>query len=154
MVITDMNGTFLDSVGGKGPLLRDGDFDTAAFNRPQGLAYSARRDALYVADTENNVIREVRKPIFMIKCTSRVSSIVHGINFCLVQVAFDARRVITFPKTLQFSSPWDVALDSKVSLLPQPSSALRADLLCFCWLIIYLLASSALQSSSYARSCI
>lgn len=59
IVICDLSGKYIDQVGGNGPTLRDGGFDSAAFNRPQGLAYSARRARLYVADTENHALREV-----------------------------------------------------------------------------------------------
>lgn len=59
-MVCDLEGHFLDQIGGNGPALRDGAFAAAALNRPQGVAYSARRDCLYVADTENNALREVR----------------------------------------------------------------------------------------------
>ncbi|KAH9689718.1 protein SUPPRESSOR OF QUENCHING 1 [Citrus sinensis] len=39
--------------------LRDGSFDDATFNRPQGLAYNAKKNLLYVADTENHALREI-----------------------------------------------------------------------------------------------
>lgn len=59
IVITDMEGRYLDQIGGNGPALRDGSFEAAALSRPQGSAYSHRRDCLYVADTENIALREV-----------------------------------------------------------------------------------------------
>lgn len=59
IVITDLQGAFLTQIGGNGPNLVDGSFSDAAFNRPQGLAYSSQRDTLYVADTENHALREV-----------------------------------------------------------------------------------------------
>ena len=59
IVITDLHGTFLAQVGGNGAQLIDGSFTEAAFNRPQGVAYSQKRDRLYVADTENHALREV-----------------------------------------------------------------------------------------------
>ena len=37
----------------------DGDLATASFDRPQGLAYDPAGDALYVADTENHLVRRV-----------------------------------------------------------------------------------------------
>jgi hypothetical protein len=37
----------------------DGGFDQARFNRPQGLCWDGERNVLYVADTENHLIREV-----------------------------------------------------------------------------------------------
>lgn len=46
-------------MGGNGPGLTDGSYEAAAFNRPQGLAYSPARDVLYVADTESHALREV-----------------------------------------------------------------------------------------------
>jgi sugar lactone lactonase YvrE len=61
IVIIDLEGGFVDQVGGNGPALLDGSFETAALNRPQGVAYSPRRECLYVADTENNALREVRR---------------------------------------------------------------------------------------------
>ncbi|GLC49396.1 hypothetical protein PLESTB_000214800 [Pleodorina starrii] len=54
IVITDLNGRFIDQIGGNGPALQDGSFETAALNRPQGLAFSPRRNLLFVADTENH----------------------------------------------------------------------------------------------------
>lgn len=59
IVITDLKGKYLDQIGGNGPALRDGSFESAALNRPQGLAYSAARECLYIADTENHALREV-----------------------------------------------------------------------------------------------
>ena len=59
VVICDLSGQFIDQIGGNGPALRDGSFQEAAFNRPQGLAFSARRNRLYVADTESHALREV-----------------------------------------------------------------------------------------------
>ena len=59
IVVTDLQGEFLSQIGGNGPNLIDGSFSDAAFNRPQGLAYSAQRGCLYVADTENHALREV-----------------------------------------------------------------------------------------------
>ncbi|PKA65072.1 riboflavin kinase [Apostasia shenzhenica] len=60
IVVTDLDGNFLVQVGSSGEeALRDGSFDDACFNRPQGLAYSPMKNTLYVADTENHALREV-----------------------------------------------------------------------------------------------
>uniref|UniRef100_A0A7C9F066 Uncharacterized protein n=1 Tax=Opuntia streptacantha TaxID=393608 RepID=A0A7C9F066_OPUST len=59
-VVTDLDGNYIMQVGSSGEEgLRDGSFDDATFNRPQGLAYNAKRNVLYVADTENHALREV-----------------------------------------------------------------------------------------------
>ncbi|XP_068662112.1 protein SUPPRESSOR OF QUENCHING 1, chloroplastic [Aristolochia californica] len=60
IVVTDLAGNFILQVGSTGEEdLRDGTFDNAAFNRPQGLAYNPKKNLLYVADTENHALREI-----------------------------------------------------------------------------------------------
>lgn len=57
IVITKLDGTLIDTIGTADAGAADGAFDKATFNRPQGLALSG--DSLYVADTENHLIRRV-----------------------------------------------------------------------------------------------
>ena len=57
IVITKLDGTLIDTVGTADAGAGDGAFDKATFSRPQGLALSG--DNLYVADTENHLIRKV-----------------------------------------------------------------------------------------------
>ncbi|KAH9755580.1 protein SUPPRESSOR OF QUENCHING 1 [Citrus sinensis] len=60
IVVTDLDGNFIVQIGSSGEEgLRDGSFDDATFNRPQGLAYNAKKNLLYVADTENHALREI-----------------------------------------------------------------------------------------------
>ncbi|XP_014495822.1 protein SUPPRESSOR OF QUENCHING 1, chloroplastic [Vigna radiata var. radiata] len=60
IVVTDLDGNFLVQIGSSGEEgLNDGSFDDATFNRPQGLAYNAKKNILYVADTENHALREI-----------------------------------------------------------------------------------------------
>ncbi len=49
----------LSVVGGGGAGNRDGDYATARFNRPQGMALSADGQVLYVADTGNHTLRAI-----------------------------------------------------------------------------------------------
>lgn len=58
IVITDLAGVVLDVVGSGAQELKDGDFESAGFNGPQGMAL-AGPDTLYVADTGNHSIRLV-----------------------------------------------------------------------------------------------
>ncbi|CAH2068737.1 unnamed protein product [Thlaspi arvense] len=59
-VVTDLDGNFLVQIGSTGEEgLQDGNFEEATFNRPQGLAYDAKRNLLYVADTENHALRVI-----------------------------------------------------------------------------------------------
>uniref|UniRef100_A0A7N0TF14 Thioredoxin domain-containing protein n=1 Tax=Kalanchoe fedtschenkoi TaxID=63787 RepID=A0A7N0TF14_KALFE len=60
VVVTTLDGNFIVQIGGTGEEgLQDGTFDDATFNRPQGLAYNAKKNLLYVADTENHALREI-----------------------------------------------------------------------------------------------
>ncbi|GAV83560.1 NHL domain-containing protein/HAD_2 domain-containing protein/Thioredoxin_8 domain-containing protein, partial [Cephalotus follicularis] len=60
IVVTDLDGNFIVQIGStKEEGLRDGSFDDATFNRPQGLAYNAKKNLLYVADTENHALRVI-----------------------------------------------------------------------------------------------
>ncbi|GAU11447.1 hypothetical protein TSUD_344380 [Trifolium subterraneum] len=60
IVVTDLDGNFIVQIGSSGEEgLQDGSFDEATFNRPQGLGYNAKKNILYVADTENHALREI-----------------------------------------------------------------------------------------------
>ena len=58
VVVTDLEGRVTAVIGGPGKGLRDGGYREARFFMPQGLAL-ADENTLYVADTENHVIRRV-----------------------------------------------------------------------------------------------
>ena len=72
IVITDLTGTVLDVIGSGRPAYKDGSFEESSFLRPQGLAL-ADEDTLYVADTENQLIRRV-------DLATRTVSTVAGVN--------------------------------------------------------------------------
>jgi thiol-disulfide isomerase/thioredoxin len=57
LVVTDLEGNRLEIIGDGQPGLKDGPFDQAQFNRPQGTLLHGGK--LYVADVENHAIREV-----------------------------------------------------------------------------------------------
>jgi DNA-binding beta-propeller fold protein YncE len=57
IVITKLDGTLVQTIGAGKHGAADGTFENATFFRPQGLALDGNR--LYVADTENHLIREV-----------------------------------------------------------------------------------------------
>jgi DNA-binding beta-propeller fold protein YncE len=57
LVITRLDGTLIETVGNGVAGAVDGSFDKASFYRPQAMALSG--DTLYVADTENHLIRRV-----------------------------------------------------------------------------------------------
>lgn len=57
IVIARLDGTLLETVGSGAHGADDGGFDRATFFRPQGMVLDG--EALYVADTENHLIRQV-----------------------------------------------------------------------------------------------
>ena len=79
LVITDREGRVVDTVGSGEPGDSDGDFVSARFRHPQGVARVGRK--LYVCDTDNNRVRSVD---------------------------LDTRRVETLGGAPGLSSPWDL----------------------------------------------
>ncbi len=59
IVIAKLDGTLVDVVGSGELGAADGDFKTAQFDHPQGMAFDAEKGVLYVADTENHLLRKV-----------------------------------------------------------------------------------------------
>ncbi len=57
IVIAKLDGTLLDVIGTGAHGMVSGSFETASFFRPQGMALDG--DKLYVADTENHLIRRI-----------------------------------------------------------------------------------------------
>jgi DNA-binding beta-propeller fold protein YncE len=57
IVVTDFTGKLIETIGNGKAAKADGNFTTANFNRPQGVALDGEN--LYVADTENHLIRRV-----------------------------------------------------------------------------------------------
>lgn len=59
LVVAGLDGTYRETIGGGMPGSDDGDYETASFRSPQGIALDAERGWLYVADTGNHLIRRV-----------------------------------------------------------------------------------------------
>ena len=57
IVITTLDGNLLDIIGTGAIGEEDGDYDTATFDHPQGMAL--HNETLYIADTENHMLRKV-----------------------------------------------------------------------------------------------
>jgi DNA-binding beta-propeller fold protein YncE/thiol-disulfide isomerase/thioredoxin len=95
IVVTDFGGKLITTIGSGNSALTDGDFTTAAFNRPQGLVIDG--ETLYVADTENHAIRKID----LLKKT------VETISGDGKQAAWKASGGDA--KTSELSSPWDLA---------------------------------------------
>jgi thiol-disulfide isomerase/thioredoxin len=98
VVVAKLSGEVLDVIG-SGVLGRDdGSFEQASFDHPQGLAL--RGETLFVADTENHLIRQVDLK------TRRVSTIAGTGEQLRVQVVRGGLK----PTGTKLASPWDLWL--------------------------------------------
>ncbi len=94
IVIADMAGQVLD-VAGSGDIGRaDGDFATASFNHPQGMALDG--DILYVADTENHLLRKL-------DLNTRMVTTIAGTGEQAREYNIPGRDT-----QVAFNSPWDL----------------------------------------------
>ena len=96
IVITKLDGTLVETVGAGETGAADGAFDKATFYRPQGLALAG--DNLYVADTENHLIRRVDLKTRMVETIAGTGQ--------------QSREYFkTGPaRSVELSSPWDLQL--------------------------------------------
>ena len=96
IVVTKLNGTLAETIGTGAPGAADGPFDKATFYRPQGLALSG--DLLYVADTENHLIRVVNLKTQTVETVAGTGQQTHEY--------FKAGPA----RSIALSSPWDLQL--------------------------------------------
>ena len=94
VVVTDLDGRLIEAIGDGKAALKDGDFASSSFNRPQGTCLF--EDILYVADTENHAIRAVDFKAKTVKTVAGTGEQSH---------AFEGGGPGT---STAISSPWDV----------------------------------------------
>jgi len=96
IVITKLDGTLTETIGTGAHGADDGSFDRATFFRPQGMALDG--DTLYVADTENHLIRAI-------DLNAKTVNTIAGTG----QQARDY-DMIGMARTIALNSPWDLQL--------------------------------------------
>lgn len=96
IVLAKLNGTLIETIGTGAHGAQDGSFDQATFFRPQGMMLDG--DTLYVADTENHLIRQVDLKSRTVKTIAGTGqqSREHGVSGPGLRVALN--------------SPWDLQL--------------------------------------------
>ena len=104
IVITDLNGKLIDVVGSGVVGTRDGNFETAQFNKPQGMVLNG--DWLYVADTENHLLRKINLVDKTVKTIAGT-----GKQATAAFPGMDRRSQLPIrwtgkPKTTSIASPW------------------------------------------------
>ena len=96
----DNTGEIIKIIGNGKKGFKDGNFEEALFNLPQGIVY--KDDKLYVADTENHIIRLVdlkSQSVKTIAGTGKQGYI---------------RKYYGAPLSVSLSSPWDLVIDNEV----------------------------------------
>ncbi|THG17861.1 hypothetical protein TEA_027586 [Camellia sinensis var. sinensis] len=118
-VVTDLDGNFIVQIGSTGEEgFRDGNFEDATFNRPQGLAYDPKKNLLYVADTENHALRVIDFVNETVQTLAgngtkgvTIGSMVKPWlnNLEVMGSSLGVTTLCTMPKLL--NSPWDVCYE-------------------------------------------
>ncbi len=96
IIVSGLDGKNATAIGSGTPALLDGDFASAAFNRPQGMCLVG--DTVYVADTENHAIRAIDLKAKKVETVAGDGGRLEN-----------ARDVAAGPgKTRRINSPWDI----------------------------------------------
>ncbi|TFG15740.1 MAG: redoxin domain-containing protein [Promethearchaeota archaeon] len=95
----DEIGKVLNIIGNGQKGFKDSNFDEAQFNLPQGIAYRDKK--LYVADTENHLIREINFNTNIVKTIAGTGK--QGF----------IRNYNGDPLNISLSSPWDLAINEQ-----------------------------------------
>jgi sugar lactone lactonase YvrE len=111
IVVASLDGRLLDIAGSGAPGAEDGPFDKASFNHPQGMVL--RGQTLYVADTENHLLRAVDLDRRTVRTVAGVGTQARGL---WPGVQFDEQtgrtrlpeRFVGPPRTTALNSPWDL----------------------------------------------
>jgi thiol-disulfide isomerase/thioredoxin len=100
IVVLSLEDNSVKDVIGAGDIgLTDGNFESATFNHPQGMAFDSATNTLYVADTENHVLRAV-------DFNQRTVTTIAG-------TGEQSRHNTTFGgqgRQIALNSPWDLTL--------------------------------------------
>ncbi|MGI8670798.1 MAG: thioredoxin-like domain-containing protein [Aridibacter sp.] len=99
IVVTDFEGKLIETIGSGEAAKKDGSFDEAGFNSPQGMALDG--DFLYVEDTENHLIRRVNLKTKNVETIGGTGTL-EGFN------GFGGK-----PLETSLRSPWDLSLVGK-----------------------------------------
>ena len=99
IVVTDLAGTLQAVIGTGASGRADGAFEVCSFNHPQGMALVG--DDLYVADTENHLLRKVSLAVHTVTTIAGTGE--QGSGWPRGK---DQRRFVGMPKSTPLNSPW------------------------------------------------
>jgi sugar lactone lactonase YvrE/thiol-disulfide isomerase/thioredoxin len=107
IVIAQLDGVVQDVVGGGSIGSQDGSYQEASFNHPQGLALAEK--ALYVADTENHLIRKIDLEARRVSTIAGVGKQARGpwpATAALDAAGNPTIRWTGLPRDTDLNSPW------------------------------------------------
>lgn len=111
IVVTTLAGKFVESIGSGAIGANDGSFEKATFDHPQGMALQG--DTLYVADTENHLLRKVD---LKKKTVATIAGIGEQGRYAwpgLIEASKTGdlpERWVGKPKETGLNSPWDLLI--------------------------------------------
>ena len=106
IVITNLSGELIQTIGNGQPGLKDGSFSDCQFFAPQGMALDENNQILYLADTENHAIRAIDLKQEAVKTIA-------GTGTQNRNIYPDSGLAIETP----LNSPWDLALIEDILLI-------------------------------------
>src|SRR5262249_3459452 len=109
IVVSQLDGKLLDVVGSGKVGWEDGDYAAAAFNHPQGMFLSG--DKLYVADTENHLLRQVDLTKKKVRTIAGLGIQAHGAwpgMEGVERIEDLPERFVGKPLETALNSPWDL----------------------------------------------
>ncbi len=113
IVVTSLDGKLITTIGSGQIGRRDGSFQESDFNHQQGLAL-AGNDVLYVADTENHLIRKVdllQETVSTVAGTGEQSLAPWQGFAASAQLP---KRIIKKPRSIALASPWDLCVEKNM----------------------------------------
>lgn len=118
IVITKLDGTLLEVIGSGEIGAEDGSYAKATFNHPQGVALDGNLNVLYVADTENHLIRKIdlkKKNVVTVAGTGKqghgwpgMDDFVDGLGARTAKFRFTG-----VPLKTAINSPWALWIDGR-----------------------------------------
>ena len=112
IVVTDLNGKLLETIGSGRIGAADGDFTSCEFDHPQGTFLNG--DMLYVCDTENHNLRKVD---LKKKTVTTIAGLGKQASRAFQHLNFDEKEQFEIfsgdPKTTALNSPWALWVHGK-----------------------------------------
>jgi DNA-binding beta-propeller fold protein YncE len=107
IVIADLEGKVIDTIGTGARGLTDGDYTTAEFHHPNGMARHG--DWLYVADTENHALRKINlKEKTVVTVCGDGTQAASGFPGMKARGGGGPGKYVADPKKTKMASPWDL----------------------------------------------